>query len=273
MNEFKGRVAVITGAASGIGYAMAERFASDGMKLAIADIHRPSLEDAAAKLRSTGGTVIAETVDVSDAGTVEAFAAKVFDEYGAVHLLCNNAGVGLGHRPTWEHTLQDWRWIIGINLYGVVHGIASFVPRMRASGTPGHIVNTASMAGMTIGEAGGAPYSATKHAVVAISESLYGELKREEANLSVSVLCPGWVDTGIVANSKRDAPNPSLLEGSMAEFPGAFPPAFVADQVLEAIRDDRFYVLAAQDDFLSWMKMRHDRIQAGRNPAVPRRQQ
>ena len=100
MNDFQGRVAVITGGASGIGYAMAKRFAGEGMKLAIADIHRPSLDEAAAKLRSTGGTVIAETVDVSDAGEVEAFAAKVFDEYGAVHLLCNNAGVGLGHRPT-----------------------------------------------------------------------------------------------------------------------------------------------------------------------------
>ena len=271
MKEFSNRVAVITGGASGIGYAMAERFAAEGMKLAIADIHQPSLDEAAAKLRAAGGGVLAQRVDVADADQVDAFADRVYGEYGAVHVLCNNAGVATRQIPVWEHQLASWQWILGVNLWGVIHGIHSFVPRMLAGGQEGHVVNTASMAGMVTGEANGGPYSASKHAVVSISESLYCEMKRDGAAISASVLCPGCVSTGIIANSDHDAPVPSGFTGSMADIPASFEPSFVASQVFEAIRDDRFYILATQDDFLGWMKMRHDRIQDGRNPAVPRR--
>lgn len=281
MNELQGRVAVVTGAASGIGYALAERFAEEGMKLAIADIHQPSLDDAAAKLRASGATVMAQRVDVADADAVEAFASRVFDEFGAVNILCNNAGVGLQPCHTWEASLESWGWLLGVNLWGVIHGVRSFVPRMLASGEVGHVVNTASMAAMISGGAAGGPYAASKHAVVALTESLYTELKMTEAVISASVLCPGWVNTDIMANSNRDAPSlgagsgasTAVGVGSLADAPGVYAPSQVADQVIQAIRDDRFYILAAQDDFLGWMKMRHDRIQAGRNPAVPRRQQ
>lgn len=257
---------------------MAERFAAEGMKLAIADIHQPSLDEAAAKLRASGATVLAERVDVSDASQVEAFAGHVYDEYGAVHLLCNNAGVGLMPSNTWEATLEAWRWLLGVNLWGVIHGVRSFVPRMVAGAEDGHIVNTASMAGMIAGGAAGGPYAASKHAVVALSESLYTELKMAEAAISASVLCPGWVNTEIMEHSNRDAPGPAAGTGaatavgvtSLAQAPGVYPPSYVAGQVFEAVRDDRFYILASQDDFLGWMKMRHDRIEDGRNPAVPR---
>lgn len=271
MEDFEGRVAVVTGGASGIGFALAERFAAEGMKLAIADIHQPSLDEAAAKLRAGGAMVLARKVDVADAEEVEAFAATVYAEYGAAHIVCNNAGVALGFKPTWQHPPESWRWILGVNLWGVINGTSSFVPRMLAGGQEGHIVNTASMAGMTTGEATGGPYSATKHAVVALTESLYGELKRAEAVVSASVLCPGWVNTGIAANSDREAPVPSGFVGSMADIPDAFPPSHVAARVMEALRDDRFYILAGQDYFLEWMAMRHRRIEDGRNPAVPRR--
>jgi NAD(P)-dependent dehydrogenase (short-subunit alcohol dehydrogenase family) len=270
MQEFARKVAVITGGASGIGFAMAERFAQEGMRVALADVHQPSLDASAARLRSAGATVLAQQTDVADAASVEALAERVYQEWGAVHVLCNNAGVGLGLGSIWEQPLEGWRWVMGVNLWGIIHGIHAFVPRMLQGGEVGHVVNTASMAGMTIGEAGGGPYSATKHAVVSISESLFGELRRAGAAVSASVLCPGWVDTPIVANSHRDAPSRSGLTGSMAEFPGAFPPSYVAEQVLDGIKEDRFYILAAQSDFLDWMRMRHRRIEDGRNPPVPR---
>lgn len=270
MQEFTGKVAVITGSASGIGFAMAERFTQEGMRVALADVHQTSLDAAAERLRSAGATVLAQRTDVSDNASVEALAQRVYEEWGAVHVLCNNAGVGLGHSPIWEQSIEGWRWVVGVNLWGVIHGIHAFVPRMLHGGEVGHVVNTASMAGMTIGEAGGGPYSATKHAIVSISESLFGELRRAGAAVSASVLCPGWVDTPIVVNSLRDTPSPSGLTGSMADFPGVFPPSFIAERVLEGIKEDRFYILAAQDDFLDWMRMRHRRIEDGRNPPVPR---
>lgn len=279
MKEFTGKVAVVTGAASGIGYALAERFAAEGMRLAIADIHQPSLDEAAAKLRAPGATVLAQRVDVADAARVEAFADAVFTEYGAVHVLCNNAGVGLMPQNVWEASLEAYAWLLGVNLFGVIHGVRAFVPRMLSGGQDGHIVNTASMAGMVSGGAAGGPYAASKHAVVALTESLYTEFKLAEAPLSASVLCPGWVNTAIIEHSARDAPGNAAGTGArtavevndLANVPGVYAPSFVAGQVVDAIRDDRFYILATQDDFLGWMKMRHDRIQDGRNPAVPRR--
>ena len=210
--------------------------------------------------------------DLADLTAIPALLEAIQATQGPLDALIQNAGVAAKVRGDMlDLTPENLDWIMGINLWGVIHGIRSFVPRMLASGEDGHVVNTASMAGMVTGEASGGPYSATKHAVVSISESLFCELKRAEAPLSASVLCPGWVDTGIVANSNRDAPVPSGFPGSMAEVPAVYAPSYVAGQVFDAIRDDRFYILATQDDFLGWMKMRHDRIESGRNPAVPRR--
>ncbi len=279
MKEFTNRVAVVTGGASGIGYAMAERFAAEAMQLAIADIDQPSLDEAAARLRAAGTPVLAQRVDVADAVQVDAFADRVFAEYGAAHVLCNNAGVGLMPVTTWEASLDSWHWLFGVNLWGVVHGVRSFVPRMLVGGQEGHVVNTASMAGMIAGGAAGGPYAASKHAVVALTETLYTELKMAEALVSASVLCPGWVNTQIMEHSARDAPGDAPGTGaqtavevnSLAGAPGVYAPSYVAGEVFNAIRDDRFYILASQEDFTGWMRMRHDRIESGRNPAVPKR--
>lgn len=278
MKDLEGRVAVVTGAAGGIGYALAERFAAEGMKVVMADVHMESLGAAADRLRATGATVLAHRTDVTDFDSVDRLAERVFEEFGAAHLICNNAGVAVASRErTWEQSLDVWRWVLDVNLWGIIHGIRAFVPRMLESGHEGHIVNTASMAGMVTGQAEAAPYSASKHAVVSVTESLYGELKRAGSLVSASVLCPGWINTDIVANSEREKPRTSgeeaLATTSMAAIPGVYPPSVVADRVIEAVREDRFYILATQDAFLEWMKMRHDRIEDGRNPAVPRNPQ
>src|SRR5262249_10948610 len=169
MKQLKDRVAVVTGAASGIGLALAERFAAEGMKVVMADIEKPALASAADRLRKTGAAVLATEVDVSRPEHVERLAHETYRAFGAAHVLCNNAGVAvLG--AVHEHTLADWQWVINVNLWGVIHGVRVFVPRMLAGGDEGHIVNTASMAGLTT-----APfmsvYDVTKHAVVALSES------------------------------------------------------------------------------------------------------
>jgi NAD(P)-dependent dehydrogenase (short-subunit alcohol dehydrogenase family) len=276
VETFRGRVAVITGGASGIGFALAERAAREGMSVAIADVEAGALESAAARLKAGGATVNAHRLDVSDAANVEAFAAQVFADAGAVHLLCNNAGVLNRDRPTWEHTPQDWKWVLDVNLWGVINGIRSFVPRMLAGGEEGHIVNTASMAGLVTGRMGAAVYDASKHAVVSLSESLYRDLAIETPLVTASVLCPGTVDTNIFT-AERNRPagtgepegaKPEATTGNRAEW---LSPAEIADQVFEAVREKRFYILAAQTEMFEWTKMGHDRMWEGRNPAVPHR--
>jgi NAD(P)-dependent dehydrogenase (short-subunit alcohol dehydrogenase family) len=179
MRDLHGRVAVVTGGASGIGFGLARRFAQEGMKVVIADIERAALDEAVADLRQGGADVIAVPTDVSRAESVEALARQAFDAYGDVHILCNNAGVttrgASAETPaTWEYSLQDWEWVLGVNLMGVVHGIRSFLPRMLAHGREGHIVNTASINGLVT--ISGAPYGVSKFGVVRISEGLYYEL-------------------------------------------------------------------------------------------------
>ncbi len=277
MREFKGRVAVITGAASGIGYAMAERFAADGMKLAIADIHREALDAAASRLRGGGAEVLAQPTDVTDAAAVEALADRVYREYGAAHLVCNNAGLAaVTPDRTWELSLETWRAILNVNLFGVVHGIRAFVPRMLEAGSEGHILNTASMAGLNIGGATMGPYSASKHAVVSATESLYAELRSAGASVSASVLCPGWVNTDLGANSARELSRASgdapvaIPPFAMATMPGVVEPPEVARRVIDGLREDRFYIIVAADEALDRMHIRHRRIEGGQNPAVPR---
>jgi NAD(P)-dependent dehydrogenase (short-subunit alcohol dehydrogenase family) len=280
MQEFSGKVAVITGAASGIGFALAERAAREGMSVVLADVEEAPLQRATAALRERGARAIAQRTDVSDEAAVEALAQRAYSEFGAVHLLCNNAGVINRERPAWEHSLADWKWLLDVNLWGVIHGIRSFVPRMLASGEEGHIVNTASMAGLVTGGMGTAVYDATKHAVVSLSESLYRDLVVRQTKVSASVLCPGAVMTQIfsaernrpaaLGPSEGKAPE-SRVTGTTAFPSDSFQPAEVADQVFGAVRENRFYILAAQPIIFEWTKMGHDRMWEGKNPAVPRR--
>ncbi|HET8842876.1 MAG TPA: SDR family NAD(P)-dependent oxidoreductase, partial [Ktedonobacteraceae bacterium] len=203
MNIFQGRVAVVTGAASGIGRALAERCVEEGMKVVLADIEAQALQQTSRDLAAPGAETLAVQTDVAQAAEVEKLAKIAFETYGAVHLLFNNAGVGAG-KTAWESTLADWEWVLGVNLYGVVHGIRSFVPRMLESGTEGYIVNTASMGGLT-SSPGLSVYMASKHAVVSLTETLYHELTLREAHIGVSVLCPGFVKTRI-QDAERNRP-------------------------------------------------------------------
>ena len=248
MKQFAGRVAVVTGAASGIGFAMAERFAAEGMKVVMADVEPAALDAAAAALSPRAPAVLAARVDVSKAEDVERLARETYQTFGAAHVVCNNAGVaviGAVH----EHSLADWQWVMGVNLWGVIHGVSAFVPRMLAGGDEGHIVNTASMAGLTT-----APfmsvYDVTKHGVVALSESMYKEFKASGAPIGVSVVCPGLINTNIMRSS-RNRPVELGEEGKAGPMAQAFgqgladrlvdgyPPSEVARQVLEGIRDER----------------------------------
>ena len=276
MQEFKGRVAVVTGAASGIGFALAERAASEGMTVVLTDIESNALEAAAAKLTAQGAKAIPHRCDVTKEDEVNALADRVFRELGAVHLLCNNAGVMTREATPWEAPVSDWVWTMSVNLYGVVHGLRAFVPRMLEGGEEGHIVNTASMAGLVTGRAGNAVYDASKHACLALTEALYRDLLIRQSKVSASVLCPGAVLTNIFA-AERNRPKDlggteePVASGSTA-FPGdSYPPSEMANQVFDAVRNDRFYVLAAQHEMLEWTKMGHDRMFGGKNPAVPHR--
>ena len=277
MQEFTGKVAVVTGAAAGIGRAIAERCVREGMRVVLADIEAPALAEAEVALRAAGGTVIAVHMDVMDPANAEGLAKATIDAFGAVHLLCNNAGVGAGS-SVWESTLADWQWVMGVNLWGVIHGCRAFVPRMLAHGTEGHIVNTASVAGL-IGFHPSASYQVTKHAVVALSEHLYQSLHLANAPIGVSVLCPGWVKTRI-GDSERNRPealrNPPSNEPphpmeemvrawAQHEIDTGMDPAQVADDVFAAIRDERFYILT-HPEMRPLVQQRLDAVSSGENP-------
>ncbi|OKK08604.1 alcohol dehydrogenase [Streptomyces sp. CB03234] len=257
-----GQVAVVTGAASGIGLAMARRFAAEGLKVVLADVEQAALDKAFTRLREEGAEVLARTVDVSEPDSVASLADAVYDTFGAVHVLCNNAGVGSGAEGRmWEHDPADWKWAFAVNVWGVFHGIQAFVPRMIASGEPGHVVNTSS------GDGGIAPlptasvYAVTKAAVVTMTESLYAHLKAEHARVGASVLFPGphMLRTGLWESHRnrparyakqrpRRTPYRSLdqWEAAMKEagHEVAFTPVEeVAEHVVDGIRADRFWML------------------------------
>ncbi len=244
-------VAVITGAASGIGRGIAERFAAEGIAVVLADIEEEPLVKLAADLRAKGATVLAVKTDVSNAKDVENLAERTLDAFGAVHILCNNAGV-VCSRPIWEHSIADWEWVLGVNLWGVIHGIRTFVPRMLAQETECHIVNTASILGLVRGPGEGI-YKVSKHGVVALSETLADELAQKGSQIQVHVLCPGWVRTGIL-DSARNRPdtlqNPEsetqqtigASRNVRAEMESGMSPVEVADYVYKAIQDGTFYI-------------------------------
>ena len=242
------RVAVITGAASGIGRGMAERFAAEGISVVLADIEEEPLAELEIDLKRKGATVLSVKTDVSKATDVENLAEQTYDAFGSVHILCNNAGV-VCSRPIWEHTIEDWEWVLGINLWGVIHGIRSFVPRMLAQKTKCHIVNTASILGMVRGPGEGI-YKVTKHGVVVLSETLADELAQKGSEIQVHVLCPGWVRTGILESDRNrpDKPqNPSVesiggVRNVRLEMEAGMAPEEVADHVYKAIQTGTFYI-------------------------------
>jgi NAD(P)-dependent dehydrogenase (short-subunit alcohol dehydrogenase family) len=249
MLEFKNKVAVVTGAASGIGRAIAGRCAAEGMIVVLADIEGPALAEAAKSLADTGATLRPYRLDVSSAAEVEAMAETTYKEFGAVHLLFNNAGVAPEGLPAWSQTLDRWRWVIDVNLHGVIHGIRSFVPRTLAGGDEGHVVNTASVAGLHAGPMI-SPYYATKHAVVGLSEALFLELQMGNARVGASVLCPAFVKTKI-AESARNRPQTSAAPAGSEEFgtlvralvEKGVSPESIADQVFAAIAKKEFWIL------------------------------
>jgi NAD(P)-dependent dehydrogenase (short-subunit alcohol dehydrogenase family) len=245
VRDLQGKVAVVTGAASGIGRALAERFAADGMRVALADVEQEALARVARELAGSGAEVLAVATDVSRAADVEELRDRVLARFGAVHVVCNNAGVSLGG-PIWELDADDWRWVLGVNLWGVIHGVRTFVPVLLAQGDEGHVVNTASLAGLT-SPAGGGAYNVAKHAVVALSETLHRDLRAIGARVRVSVLCPSYVATAILDSGRNRphgaAPRREPSPEARAKIAAGMPPADVAARVADAIRAERFYVL------------------------------
>lgn len=215
MEIFDKRTAVITGAASGIGLAFARRAAAEGMNLVLADIEAGKLAEAAASLGLPGERLLVQATDVSQEEQIKQLADAAFARFGAVHLLCNNAGVGLT-RVVWEYTTADWQWVLGVNLWSVIHGVQHFLPRMLKQAEGGHVVNTASVAGL-LSTPGMAAYNVSKHGVVTLSETLFAELAAQDAKVGVSVLCPAWVPTGI----HEAARNRQARFGAAAEATGA----------------------------------------------------
>jgi NAD(P)-dependent dehydrogenase (short-subunit alcohol dehydrogenase family) len=279
MDELHGRVAVVTGGASGIGRALAERFLAEGMAVAIADIEAGPLAATAGALAGSG-EVLDVVTDVTDPKSVEDLARRVRERFGAYHVVCNNAGVAGRFGPAWETSVEEWRWVLDTNVMGVVHGIRSFVPALVAQGA-GHVVNTASLAGWTAAPTMG-PYCASKHAVLAISDSLRTELEAAATGVGVSVLCPGMLNTAIMSSERNwpdrlgappDIPSDPvtqqvrrhLVEGTTG---GGIAPERAADAVVAAIRENRFVVTTHPEE-LEAAAQRRLAQSRGEPPASP----
>ncbi len=272
MEDLQGKVAVITGGASGIGRAVADRAAAEGMLIVLGDIEEGPLKEAVGDLTSSGAEALGVVTDVADGASVRALRDAAVDRFGAVHLVHNNAGIGLGG-PIWEVSEEDWRWILGVNLWGVIHGVRTFTPLLIEQGE-GHIVNTASIAGLIAAPFLG-PYNATKQAVVAISETLFKDLQSVGAPIGVSVLCPGFVQTRIAESERnrpdwapdRDVEGAAALRGAVQDMVhGGIAATTVADRVIDAVRADTFYILT-HPELDGAITTRFDDIVQGRPPS------
>lgn len=284
MEDLEGKVAVVTGGASGIGRAVATQLAGAGMHVVVADIQQDALDDTVSQLAGAGHRAIGVRADVSDGASVQALADAAMAEFGAVHVVHNNAGVGVGG-PIWTHTERDWEWVLGVNLWGVIHGIRVFVPLMLEQGGPAHVVNTASMAGLISVPYLGA-YNVSKHGVVTLSETLHRDLRLAGSEIGVSVLCPGLVMTNIF-ESQRNRPEEltdegassglsALLEGAddsratedaIGSFGQILSPQEVGAAVVDAVRDDRFYILTHPENTEALVRVRCDDIVGARYPS------
>jgi NAD(P)-dependent dehydrogenase (short-subunit alcohol dehydrogenase family) len=276
MKELKGKVAAVTGAASGLGRSMALAFAAEGMDLALADVDEVNLSSVQEEVLAKGVRTITLKVDVSNAQQVEIFRDQTLTRLGGVHVVCNNAGVSpLG--AVWESSVADWQWILGVNLWGVVHGVRAFAPHLIAQ-DEGHIVNTASVSGL-ISPPGSGAYNVTKHAVVALSESLHHDLRERNSKVGVSVLCPAYVPTGIV-DSERSRPKElaastkseqTLAREAMlrkAVKSGKVSADQVAQAVVAAVKEERFYILT-HPKIKGAIQARMEDILNGRAPRNP----
>jgi NAD(P)-dependent dehydrogenase (short-subunit alcohol dehydrogenase family) len=271
MEELKGKTAVVTGAASGIGKALAAKSYAEGMNVVLADVEEDALAKARDELGGGARNVISVVADVSQPQAVDELARKTLDAFGSVDLLFNNAGVGAG-TTVWESTLEDWTWVLGVNLWAVIHGIRTFVPIMLKQNRPAHIVNTASIAGLMKGHHS-APYATTKHAVVALTEQLAMEFERVGAPINASVLCPSWVNTRInesgrnrpssLLNKTESTPTPEMLKWweQLQEFmQTTTPPGVIADAVFEeGIRQGKLYIIPHKET-VEYIKNRFDGI-------------
>jgi len=277
MKDFEGKVAVVTGGASGMGLGMATRFAEQGMKVVLADVEETALEAAVTRLRQAEHDVLGVVTDVSKLESIEALAEKTLAQYGKVHVLCNNAGVGGGAGGAiWEATIKDWQWTLNVNLWGVIYGIHTFVPIMLNQDEEGHVVSTASMAGLTPSNR---PYSISKHGVVSLSEALHEGLRDRGARIGASVLCPGVVNTNIMFGSRnrpddlKNAANPMPTERELRRSNAVhrfavehgLDPLEVGDMVVEAIRNEQFWILT-HDEYDDVIRTRVEDILARRNP-------
>ena len=275
MKQFSGRTAVITGAASGIGLELARRAAAEGMNLVLADIEYARLEESAATLGLPAGRMLLQRTDVSREAEIATLADAAFARFGGVHLLCNNAGVGLT-RVTWEHTTADWNWVLGVDLFSVIYGVQHFVPRMLKQAETSHVVNTASAAGLT-STPGMAAYNIAKHGVVTLSETMYHELQAAKASVGVSVLCPAWVPTGIhqsARNRQQEFGQPKPAGGLSAAYEermgqavkaGRLTAGDIANEVFTAVQEGRFYVIPHRK-LNNAIQLRMDDIMNLRNP-------
>jgi NAD(P)-dependent dehydrogenase (short-subunit alcohol dehydrogenase family) len=282
MKSFQGRTAVITGAASGFGLEVSRLAAAQGMNVVMADVQRDALTEAAAEIAGLGAQVLSHQLDVSKVAEVEALGAATLARFGVPHFVFNNAGVGSGGL-IWETSLDDWRWVLGVNLMGVVHGVRAFVPMMLAAAKQdpsyeGHVVNTASMAGLLNAPNMGV-YNVSKHAVVALSETLYHDLHLVTDQVSASVLCPYFVPTGI-SKSERNRPEATtdrpltksqIIAREMSDkavSSGKVTAAMIAQFVFDALAEDRFYIYS-HPHALGNVRTRMEDIVAGNNPSDP----